>query len=85
MLVSYQTPEEFIPQLLSPDCHNIVVFQKEFMEFDMIIEDNLNVILERYSQFNDISVSSHNVWSSTLYHVSDLNYDARRSSPLNYP
>ena len=79
LLVSLKKPENFIQELISPDCNNYVVFQKEICSEELMVEANVANKLKKLGTKTSIKIES--VWGSTLLHIDDLPINAKEVAP----
>ena len=86
LLVSKETPEMFLPQLLNSDFHNILVYQKETCYEEVEVERRvLEVFKAVATQHPDkFSIQIETVWGSTLFHLDDLQHHPTDMSEENY-
>ena len=83
LLVSHETPEEFLKKLLGgKELTTTVVYQQEICDEERRVENNLREKLLDDKVPLDVDFVS--VWGSTLHHIDDMPYDPVEYFPHIY-
>ena len=78
LLVCFDKPENFIPKLLDPEGHNVVVYQQEVTHEELNVEKALAKKLDKEN--NELT----SVWGLTLHHKDDMDYNPNEYLPHIY-
>ena len=94
LLVTLESPEEFIPKLMEEGAHNIIAYHADgITKESKEVEQNLQAALKfeklkrelawssasSDEEQGDLSYSMMSFWGTTLHHIEDLTYDPTTS------
>ena len=80
LLVSQDTPEEFLKSLVNPALQTTLVFQAETSDEEVKIE----ALVREKMREADPACNIVSIWGSTLHHMDDLPYDPVEYFPHTY-